>query len=177
MTRNDPFGPPHEALRALLFETALGLGRERLDRQAMARESAGLVRHALARLGAHAGAEDALVLPRLAGLAPELAADLRSAHARLAGLERELAALAERLEHASDFELEPLASRLHRRFLQLVAEHLLHMEFEECAVTRMLAAHAGAGELEALSRSLLEAASANAVLAEPSAVLSLESRS
>jgi hypothetical protein len=42
------------------------------------------------------------------------------------------------------------------------------MEFEESAVTRMLAAHAGSGELEALSSALLEA--------EAPAILSREAR-
>jgi hypothetical protein len=140
-SRPDLYGTVHKGLRASLFATAALAGRTDFTRPAEAGEVAAAVIRLLGFLDEHAAHEDAVVMPVLATIAPELHADLRSEHARTDGLHRELAALAPRLGGASALERASLGRRLHDRLLRLAAEHVHHMQREEGDANRALWAH------------------------------------
>jgi hypothetical protein len=146
-TRFDLFTPIHKALRAALFDAMQQVARCDF---AFAPEAAA-VAAALLRLSGflseHADHEDRVLLPVVARLAGELAADLHAAHARIGGLEHEVVRLSERLAGAPPAERLSLGRRLHDALGTLVAEHLLHMKREEVEVNRLLWAHFTDAEL------------------------------
>ncbi len=146
-TRFDLFTPVHKALRAALFDAMQQVARCDF---ALAPEAAA-VAAALLRLSGflseHADHEDREILPEVARLSGELAADLQAAHARVGGLEHEVVRLAERLEGAPPVERLSLGRRLHDALGTLVAEQLLHMRREETEVNRLLWAHRTDAEL------------------------------
>jgi hypothetical protein len=153
--RYDLFTPVHKGLRAVLFETATLLARTDFATASEAAQAAGAVERAVAFLEEHAGHEDAVVLPAVEAIAPELFVALREDHARIDGLQRDLAALAARLGGATEAERVAVGHRLHDRFGIIVAEHLLHMQREERDVQRRLCAHLGDDELRALHGRIL----------------------
>jgi hypothetical protein len=150
MDRHDLYTTVHKGLRALLFEAAALVARTDFAQPEEAARARERLDQLLAFLDEHAEHEDEVILPELVRIAPELHADLRSAHARVHGLQAEIAALAARLPGASLAERVSLGRRLHERLGLLVAEHLRHMEQEEVTTNRMLWAHKSDDELRAM---------------------------
>ena len=155
MSRMDLYGKVHKAIRAELFEAALRAARTDF---ADARESAAAadaVRRVLDLLARHAEHEDAVVMPELRALAPELFHDLAAEHARTDGLQRELERLVERVGSESAAERASAGRRLHDALLALAAEHLRHMAREEREANRVLWAHRSDEELHGLHLRIL----------------------
>jgi hypothetical protein len=153
--RFDLFTGVHKGLRAALFETAALLARTDFAASDEAAQAARAVARTLGFLEEHAAHEDALVLPAVEALSPEVFVALREDHARADGLQRDLAALAARLPGAEAAERVAIGRRVHDRFGLLVAEHLRHMQREEQDVQRILWAHHADGDLRALHGRIL----------------------
>ncbi len=156
-TRFDLFTTIHKALRAALFDALQRVARCDPASADDAADVAATVRRLAGFLGEHADHEDREVLPELAQVSGELAADLQGGHARVRGLEHESARLAERLADAPPAERGSLLRRLHEALGSLVAEQLLHMKREENEVNRMLWAHRTDEQLLALHGRILSA--------------------
>lgn len=154
-SRFELFTPVHKGLRAALFETGALLARTDFSGAEEAARAARAVERVVAFLEEHAAHEDAVVLPVVEGLSPELAVALREDHARIDGLERELDGLAARLPGATEAERVAIGVRLHDRFGIVVAEHLRHMQREEHEVQRLLWAHRSDADLRALHGRIL----------------------
>lgn len=155
MQRFDLYRPIHKAIRTLLFETTQLCARCDFGHAGDGARAAAAVRRLADFLHEHAAHEDAVIAPELERLSPELAADLRNDHARIAGLEAELVALSERLGGATDSERVSLGRRIQDRLGRLVAEHLAHLEREECQVNRILWAHLDDGRLRELEERIV----------------------
>jgi hypothetical protein len=153
--RYDLFTPVHKGLRAALFETGALLARTDFAAPGEAAEAARAVERVVAFLDEHAGHEDAVVLPALEALSPELFVALREDHARIDGLQRELVGLSARLPGSAEAERVAIGRRLHDRFGIVVAEHLRHMQREEHEVQRLLCAHRSDDELRTLHGRIL----------------------
>jgi hypothetical protein len=155
MDRHDLYTTVHKAIRALLFDGARLVARTdfALPEQAAAARAA--LERLMATLDEHAEHEDEFILPELERINPELHADLRSDHARVHGMQDEIRGLAARLATASAVERVALGRRIHDRMGALVAEHLRHLEREECQVNRMLWAHRTDAELREVEGRLL----------------------
>lgn len=156
MTRIDLFTTVHKGLRALLFGTAQMAARAEFALPAEAAAVAAAILRLLGFLEEHAQHEEAEVLPLLARISPELAADLRSDHARDHGRERELARLANRLGRATESERISIGRRINDQLGLLIAEQLRHMEREELLANRVLWAHHDDEALAALHRRILQ---------------------
>jgi hypothetical protein len=154
-SRFDLFTPVHKGLRAAMFDTGALLGRTDFGAREEALQAARAVERVLSLLDEHAAHEDAVVLPAVEALHPELFVALREDHARLDGLQRELGALAARLSPSEGAERAALGRRLHDRFGLAVAEQLRHMQREEHDVQRLLCAHRTDEELRALHGRIL----------------------
>lgn len=162
MTRHDLYTTVHKGIRAMLFDTARTLARTEFSRPEDAATAAAAVRSALALLDEHAEHEDAVIVPEVARLLPELGAALASDHARTDALHRGIAQLADRLDAVEDAADAPAAAervaigrRLHARFALLVAEHLQHLDREETEANRVLWAHKSDDELRAMEGRIL----------------------
>jgi hypothetical protein len=154
-TRLDLFSNVHKGLRAALFETAALVARTDFASDGEAAVAAARCATTLRFLDEHTDHEDAVVMPELQALSPELHAALQSDHARTTGLERELGQLIERLERASVTERVSLGRRIHDRVWTLAAEHVRHMQREEQDAMRMLWAHRNDDELRAIHGRIL----------------------
>jgi hypothetical protein len=154
-TRYDLFTAVHKGLRATMFETGALLGRAHLGDRDEALPAARAVERVVSLLDEHAAHEDAVILPVVETLHPELFVALREDHARIDGLQRELAALVARLARSEDAERAPVGARVHDRFGIVLAEQLRHMQREEHDVQRLLRAHLGDDELRALHGRIL----------------------
>jgi len=151
MARMELYGTVHKGLRAALFSATARAAGSDFASEAEARAAAAAARDLLGLLDEHAALEDAVIMPELARLAPEIHSALHDDHSRLDGLQRDLTAVAERLEAAGDPAMrEALGRRLHDRLGRLAAEHLLHMQREEQEGNRILWAHRSDEELRAL---------------------------
>ena len=150
MSRFDLFTNVHKAIRALLFETTIRVGRTAFADAAEAAATAASLRVLFVHLEEHAAQADAVLMPELQRLAPELFAELQDEHTRTAGMQAELAALLDRLDGATADERLALGQRLHHRLHRLVAAHLAHLEREEVEAHRVLWAHCTDAELQTL---------------------------
>lgn len=150
MNRVDLYRVPHRAIRALLFDTTLLFGRTDFAIEAEARLAISAGERLLGFLHEHAEHEEAVILPVIEALSPELAAELRADHHRTGGLEHELASLLARAAIAAECERVSLGMRLQQRLALLTAEHLVHLDREEVAANRLLWAHKSDAELEAM---------------------------
>jgi hypothetical protein len=150
MARVETYKTVHKGIRAALFEAAAVVGRTEFAEGTEAAAAVAAVRRTIAFLDEHADNEDAVVMPELDRICPELHAELSAQHARTNGLEREIEALLSRLETASEAERVSLGARLHDRVPRLVAEHLRHMAQEETEAERALQANRSDEELRAL---------------------------
>ena len=157
MTRVDLYRTVHKGIRATLFETAAAVGRTEFADAEEAVAAATAVRRMLGFLDEHARHEDAVVLPELSRISPELSAEIEADHARTNGLQREIEALVARLEGANEAERVALGARLHDRIPRLLAEHLHHMGREETEANRALWANLTDAELDALHRRIVGA--------------------
>jgi hypothetical protein len=150
MARVELYTTVHKGIRSALFEATAAVARTEFADAGEAASAGAAVRRTLAFLDEHAEHEDAVVMPELARICPELFAELTAEHARTHGLQREIEALAARLDGASEAERVALGVRLHERLARLVAEHLRHMAREETEGQRVLAANRSDAELRAL---------------------------
>ncbi|MGC3996746.1 MAG: hemerythrin domain-containing protein [Anaeromyxobacter sp.] len=153
--RFDLYTAVHKGIRAQLFEAATWAGRTDFARAGEAAAAAARVARLLAFLEEHAEKEDAVLMPELQRLAPEVHADLQGEHARVDGLHRELHGLLDRLATAGEAERVALGRRLQERLSRLTAEHLRHMDREEGEATRAFHAHRSDEELGALHGRIL----------------------
>jgi hypothetical protein len=155
VTRFDLYAGVHKGLRAALFEAVALAARTDFGSDEESLRAAAAVRRVLGFLGEHATAEDAVIVPELLALAPELHAELLSEHARTGGLERDVLQVVARVEGAAGVERESLGRRLCDRLARLTAEHLRHMQREEQDANRVLWAHRTDEELLALHARIL----------------------
>jgi hypothetical protein len=153
--RYDLFTAVHKGLRAAMFDAGALLGRTDFGDRGEALQAARAGERVLSLLDEHAAHEDAVVLPAVEALHPELFVALREEHARLDGLQRELAAFAARLARSEEAERASLGTRVHDRFGIAVAEQLRHMQREEHDVQRLLRAHCSDDELRAMHGRIL----------------------
>ena len=154
-TRLDLFSNVHKGLRAALFEAATLVARTDFASADAAGAAASHCMATLRFLEEHAEHEDAVVMPELKALSPELHVALQSDHACTDGLQRELAQLLERLDRATLAERVSLGRRIHDRVWTLAAEHVRHMQREEQDAMRMLWAHRSDDELRAMHGRIL----------------------
>lgn len=141
MQRMDLYKTIHKALRAILFETTIRVGRTDFQERDATEQTVAAVRRLLGFLEEHGAHEDRVVMPEIARLSPTAFADLQADHHRVAGLQRELEQLLHRLEDAPLEQRLSLGRRLQQRLGLLTAEHLQHMEREETRGNRLLWAH------------------------------------
>jgi hypothetical protein len=129
--RYDMFTPIHKGLRRTMFQTAMRLGRTDFqsseDVAAMQRE----VVQCMTYLREHAEHEDRHVIPRLAQIAPELAAELEAAHPQLEHAALDIECMGQRLAALPPLEREAMGGEMLRRFHALIADQIRHMEREE----------------------------------------------
>ena len=156
MNRLDLFVFIHKGIRRILFDTTLKVaatdfsagGEGILAAEARARR--------LGFLESHATDEDAIILPEISELAPELYIDLRAEHARLEGLQSEIHGIVERLRTANEPEAVSLGRRLSERLCSLTSLQLNHMAREETEVNRVLWAHRTDPQLQLLRERILD---------------------
>ena len=138
MTRHDLYTTIHKAIRSLLFDTMVALGRTAFDRPEQAADFTDALHRLVGFLDEHATHEDEVLLPELAAVAPTVHADLRAEHARLHGLQADCIGLAERLPSADAAEAKALGRRLHVALGRLLGAQLAHLEREEVEANRAL---------------------------------------
>jgi Hemerythrin HHE cation binding domain len=150
MPRADLYTPIHKAIRAVLFDTASRLGRTSFADRDEATAIAASLRQLFGWLDEHAAHEDAVVLPELQRVAPELYCVLQGEHSRIDGMQRDIEALLPRLATADAAERQALGQRLHHKLHRLIAAQLDHLEREEVEANRALWAHFDDAGLQAL---------------------------
>ena len=155
MTRTDLYATVHKGIRALLCDTLKRVARTDFAAVDQAAGAAAAVQRLLEFLDEHARHEDEVIMPEIAALSPELHALLAADHAQIDGAHGEIARLLRRLADATAAERGSLGRKLHEQLGGLVADHLRHMQREECAANRMLWAHRSDEQLEALQRHIV----------------------
>jgi len=130
-TRYDMFTPIHKGLRRTMFETAMRLGRTDFGSLPEVAAAKREVVQCMTYLREHAEHEDRHVIPRLAAIDPELAADLEAAHPQLEHAALDIECMGQRLAALPAAERETLGGEMLRRFHRLIADQLRHMEREE----------------------------------------------
>lgn len=154
-TRYDMFTPIHKGLRRTMFQTAMRLGRTdfaSLDDVAAAQRDVVLC---MTYLREHAEHEDRHVIPRLAELAPELAAELEAAHPQLERAALEIECMGQRLSTLPLAEREALGGEMLRRFHGLIADQLRHMEREERQANAAFWGAVDDGAMAAISKAVV----------------------
>ena len=153
--RYDMFTPIHKGLRRTMFQTAMRLGRTDFgsleDVAATQRE---LVQ-CMTYLRDHAEHEDRHVIPRLAEIAPELAAELEAAHPQLEHAALDIECMGQRLAALSPVERETLGGELLRRFHGLIADQIRHMEREERQANAAFWGAMDDGAMAAISKTIV----------------------
>lgn len=155
MDRIDLFTSIHKGIRRSLFETARMVAAADFGDPLECERTGAAVARLYGFLDEHAACEDAVVLPEIAALAPELFIDLRAEHARVDGLQREIEGMLARLDGATECERVSLGRRIEDRFGKLVAAHLLHLAREEKDANRVLWAHRDDAQLADLRRRMV----------------------
>lgn len=151
MQRTDLYTTIHKAIRAVLFDTSTRVARTAFADPAESAFAVARVRRLLGFLDEHAEHEDAVLMPEIAALAPEVHAALQADHTRVSGMQHEIAALCERFAGANADERHALGQRLQQRLHRLIAAQLAHLEREEVDANRVLQAHRSDAELQALN--------------------------
>jgi hypothetical protein len=153
--RYDMFTPIHKGLRRTMFQTAMRLGRTDFgsleDVAATQRE---LVQ-CMTYLREHAEHEDRHVIPRLAEIAPELAAELEAAHPQLEHAALDIECMGQRLAALSPAERETLGGEVLRRFHGLIADQIRHMEREERQANAAFWGAMDDGAMAAISKTIV----------------------
>lgn len=144
MKRHDIYGRAHKALRALMADTMVALGRADLEDDCEARDAEARLAEMLAFCEAHARLENEFIHRALDERRPGASGAFAHEHARQAGDIEELRALAARRDPA-----------LHRRVAAFVAANLLHMEDEEACANALLHELFSDAELLAIERRLV----------------------
>ncbi|MFZ5520733.1 MAG: hemerythrin domain-containing protein [Pseudomonadota bacterium] len=154
-SRLDLYAFIHKALRSLMSDTLLRLGRADADDRASAEGALAQVRELLAACEAHIAKEERYVHPlleRAVGGASSRIADEHQDHAdSISGLR----ALCEGVEQATG---PARAGALHRLYLELssfVGENFEHMQVEESRHNAVLWAHYSDAELKAVHDQIL----------------------
>jgi hypothetical protein len=155
MDRVDLFTTVHKGLRVLLFETTRLVARTDFADDHECSVAVVATTELLRWLDEHSAHEDAVIMPRLSELAPELHSALAAEHARVDGLAHVVKRLLPRFSGADTAQRIALGVRLHRRLGRLTAEHLAHMEREETEANRVLWAHIDDASLAALRGRIL----------------------
>jgi hypothetical protein len=131
MPRLDIYTPIHDAVRKLLFDTAMSLARADVRSDAELRGALDDATRALEFLHDHARTEDRHLHPLVAAREPDLAARAAEQHLLLDTGARDVHRLSLAIRVVTEGE-RPLAhGRLRARLNAFVAEHLAHMAFEE----------------------------------------------
>jgi hypothetical protein len=154
-TRYDMFTPIHKGLRRTMFQTAMRLGRTdfaSLDDVAATQREVVLC---MAYLREHAEHEDRHVIPRLAELAPQLAAELEAAHPQLEHAALDIECMGQRLATLPPAEREALGAEMLRRFHGLIADQLRHMEREEREANAAFWRAVDDGAMAAISKAII----------------------
>jgi Hemerythrin HHE cation binding domain len=129
--RYDSYVVIHRALRALMVDTLVRLGRLDTDDDDEVRLALEQVRQAIALGHAHLAKEDAFVHPAMEARAPGSTHQTAADHvSHTAAFERILAACDD-VESTRGSGRGAAAACLYRRFALLVADDLLHMDREE----------------------------------------------
>ena len=144
MTRYDIYGRAHKALRALMADTLVAVGRADLADDCEAREAIARVEELLAACEGHARLENDFVHGALDARRPDASAVFAAEHAK---------------QEAHIESLRDLAARrspgLHRALAVFIAHNLLHMEDEETAGNAQLQALFTDEEIHAIERRLV----------------------
>ena len=144
MSRYDIYGRAHKALRAIMADTLVAVGRADLADDCEAREAAARVDDLLAFCEAHAKLENDFIHRALDERRPEASAAFAAEHAK---------------QEAQIESLRDLAARrspaLHRALAVFIAGNLLHMEDEEIAGNAQLHALFTDDEIHAIERRLV----------------------
>jgi hypothetical protein len=150
MDRVDLFTTVHKGLRVLLFQATRLAARTDFADDHECRAAVIATTELLRWLDEHSAHEDAVIMPRVSELAPDLHSALAAEHARVDGLAHVVKRLLPRFAGADTPQRIALGVRLHRRLGGLTAEHLAHMEREETEANRVLWAHTDDASLAAL---------------------------
>jgi hemerythrin-like domain-containing protein len=156
--RLDSFTPIHKALRRLFFEAAVQLARTDFAAPDEVEAAARSVAECLTWLREHAEHEDREVLPVIARLDAQLAAELSLEHPELERLAIDVDSLWPRLA-ALDVPgaRAQMGAELLRRFQALIAAQLRHMDREEREVNALLWANLGDREIAQISQRIVAA--------------------
>ena len=144
MTRHDIYGRAHKALRAIMSETLVALGRANLAEDCEAREALARLEEMLAFCETHARLENEFIHRALEERRPDAACGLAREHA---AQDAEIAQLREAARR-----LEPT---LHRQVALFVARNFLHMEDEETHGNALLHEAFSDEEISAIERRLV----------------------
>ena len=144
MKRYDIYARPHKALRAMMADTMVALGRADTADDCEMREATARLEELLAFCEAHAALENEFVHRAIEARRPEASCIFAVEHAEQAGEIAELRELA-----ASRHP------RLHRRVALFVAKNLLHMEEEESGGNALLWELFSDAEIVAIERRLV----------------------
>lgn len=155
MDRVDLFTTVHKGLRVLLFRATRLVARTEFAHEHECRDAVVTTTELVEWLDEHSTHEDAVVMPRLHALAPELHSALAAEHSRVEGSALVVKRLLPRFDGADASQRIALGIRLHRRLGRLTAEHLQHMEREETEANRVLWAHCSDAELAAMRGRIL----------------------
>lgn len=138
MQRVDLATTIHKAIRKLLFEQTMLLGRTDFAVESEVSHALIELERTISLLREHGEHEDTVVFPELAASEPELLAECERQHASLEHGFREIEALASALQAAAATQRQQAGAHLARRFQSFVAEQLEHMSFEETTVSAAL---------------------------------------
>jgi len=153
--RLDSFTPIHKGMRRSLFETALLLARTDFESHAETAAAEAATSTCLGYLREHADHEDRHVIPRLAEIAPELAAELEAAHPQLEHAALDIECMGQRLPGLPPAEREALGGEMLRRFHGLIADQIRHMEREERQANAAFWGAVDDGAMAAISKAII----------------------
>lgn len=140
--RFDMYGVPHKALRLILSELLLAMGRVSFSNANEANAIAAALEVVLAQCDHHIRHEDEFVRPALFARIPKCVITLDEEHDQHATQVAELRAMAKVLgEAASDEHRASIGRTLYLHYSVFVAETLAHMAYEERMVQSLLDRH------------------------------------
>ncbi|RYF40614.1 MAG: hypothetical protein EOO25_12150, partial [Comamonadaceae bacterium] len=153
--RMDMYSGIHKALRALMADTLLALGRMDADDELELAQVTQRVIELVEFCAAHLKHENDFVHPAIEARAPGASGAIAHEHAQ------HLAHIAQIADAAAALRLQPAALRmsgataLYRQLALFIAENFLHMNVEETAHNAVLWAHYTDAELAALHDALV----------------------
>jgi hypothetical protein len=145
----------HKGIRYGLFSTTVAAGQVDPHDEVAVKDLAARWTDLVSVLIAHAEHEDDFVLPTIASLSPEYAAEIEEAHPRLERQMAELEVLADRAVDCCPEQARLLTHRLYLGLASFTAEYVQHQEFEEFEVMVMLSQHLSFDELLAIDNAIV----------------------